>query len=139
MIATSLWLFVLRIIIGATMLIHGYPKLKDGAKSAGAWMKSMGIPPFTAALAMLLEVIGGIALILGVLTPLASILFAIFMVSNIVMKKTKINAVYVSTEKPSYEVDVLYLVIFLTIFIVGAGQYSLDAVLRLPWPLLSLI
>ena len=125
----AVWILVYRLVLGITLLIHGYPKLKDGAKGAGQWMQSMGIPSWTAFLAMLVEVVGGIAIVLGFLTRLAAFFLAIFMIANILMKKNKMKAVYVSTEKPSYEVDVLYLLLAITLLVLGPGPLSLDSAL----------
>lgn len=113
------------------MMIHGYPKLKDGSRQAGQWMKSMGIPPWTATLAMILEFFGGILLIAGFLTRLVSAFMALFMISNIIMKKTKMKASYVSQDKPSYEVDVLYLLIAVTLAVIGPGLLSIDHLIGL--------
>jgi len=125
------WLLIFRIVTGGTMMVHGYPKLKDSAKQAGQWMKSMDIPPWTATLAMVLEFFGGILLITGFLTRLVSAFIALFMISNIIMKKTKMKASYVSQDKPSYEVDVLYLLIAVTLAIIGPGAISVDHLIGL--------
>lgn len=130
-ILLTAWLLIFRIVTGGTMMVHGYPKLKDGAKQAGEWMKSMGIPPWTATLAMALEFFGGILLITGFLTRLVSAFIALFMISNIIMKKTKMKASYISQNKPSYEVDVLYLLIAVTITIIGPGTFSIDHLIGL--------
>ena len=127
----AVWMFVYRFVLGVTLIIHGYPKLKDRAKSAGQWMQSMGIPYWTAFLAMLVEVVGGTAIILGFLTRLAALFLAVFMIANVFMKKSKMKAVYVSVEKPSYEVDVLYLILALTLLVIGPGALSVDSALGL--------
>lgn len=130
-IMLTAWLLIFRIVTGGTMMAHGYPKLKDGAKQAGQWMQSMGIPPWTATLAMVLEFFGGILLITGFLTRVVSAFIAVFMISNIIMKKTKMKALYVSQDKPSYEVDVLYLLIAITLAIMGPGAISIDHLIGL--------
>ncbi|MCL4343606.1 MAG: DoxX family protein [Thaumarchaeota archaeon] len=130
-IVLTAWLLIFRVVIGGTMMIHGYPKLKDGSRQAGQWMKSMGIPPWTATLAMILEFFGGILLIAGFLTRLVSAFMALFMISNIIMKKTKMKASYVSQDKPSYEVDVLYLLIAVTLAVIGPGLLSIDHLIGL--------
>ena len=130
-IVMSVWLLVYRAALGGTLMLHGYPKLKDRAKQAGQWMQSMGIPAWTAALAMILEFFGGALLILGFLTRLVSAFVAIFMVANIIMKKTKMKAAYVSMDKPSYEIDVLYLLLSVTLAVVGPGALSADRLIGL--------
>ena len=130
-ILMSVWLLVYRAALGGTLMLHGYPKLKDRAKQAGQWMQSMGIPAWTAVLAMILEFFGGALLILGFLTRLVSAFVAIFMVANIIMKKTKMKAAYVSMDKPSYEIDMLYLLLAVTLAVVGPGALSADQLIGL--------
>jgi len=122
----TVWLLLYRLVLGGTFMLHGYPKLKDRAKQAGQWMNNMGIPAWTAVLATILEFFGGITLIFGLLTQIVAIFFAIFMVSNIIMKRMKMKSPYISTEKPSYEMDVLYLLLSVTLVLLGPGAISID-------------
>jgi putative oxidoreductase len=126
-------LLILRIVTGAGMVIHGYPKAKGGRVQAGQWMKSMGVPPFTADLATVLEFLGGIFLVIGLLTPLVGLFFVIQFGAIILLKMSKMHAKFISTEqgKPTYEIDVLYLLLALVFLVLGAGSYSLDHLLGL--------
>ena len=126
-------LLILRLVVGAGLALHGYPKVKGGRIQAGQWMKSMGIPRITADLVTVLEFIGGIFLILGLLTPLVGLFFVLQFGSIIWMKKSKMHASFVSMEpgKPTYEIDVVYLLLTLVFLVLGAGPYSLDNLLGL--------
>lgn len=126
-------LLVLRIVTGIALVIHGYPKAKGGRVQAGQWMKSMGVPPFTADLATVLEFLGGIFLIIGLLTPVVGLFFVIQFGAIILMKVSKMHAKFISTEqgKPTYEIDVLYLLLALVFLVLGAGPYSLDHIFGL--------
>ena len=126
-------LLILRLVTGGGLAIHGYPKVKGGRVQAGQWMKSMGIPPFTADLATMLEFLGGIFLVVGFLTPLVGLFLAIQFGSIILMKSTKMHAKFINMEpgKPTYEIDVLYAMLALVFIFLGAGTYSLDHVLGL--------
>ena len=126
-------LLILRLGAGAGLAIHGYPKAKGGRVQAGQWMKSMGIPPFTADLVTVLEFLGGILLVVGLLTPLVGLLFVIQFGSIILMKGSKMHAKFISTEqgKPTYEIDFLYLLLALVFLFMGAGTYSLDHLIGL--------
>ena len=70
---TDIGLLILRIGIGAAMLHAGLRKAFDFSTTAG-FMEAGGWQPstFAAALVTATETLGGIALILGVLTPLAA-------------------------------------------------------------------
>jgi putative oxidoreductase len=126
-------LLILRLVTGGGLVIHGYPKAKGGRIQAGQWMKSMGIPPFTADLATVLEFLGGILLIVGFLTPLVGLFLAIQFGSIILMKRSKMHAKFINMEqgKPTYEIDVLYALLALVFLFLGAGTYSLDHFLGL--------
>ena len=69
----------LRLVIGAALVAHGYPKLNRKTMER---MKGMGLPPAATAGAALTEFVGGIALIIGFLTPLASLLIALEMIPS---------------------------------------------------------
>jgi putative oxidoreductase len=126
-------LLILRVAVGAGMVLHGYPKAKGGRVQAGQWMKSMGIPPMTADLVTVLEVVGGVFLIIGFLTPLVGLFFILEFGSIVGMKKSKMHATFTSTEqgKPTYELDALYLLLALVFLVLGAGPFSLDGLLGL--------
>jgi putative oxidoreductase len=119
----------LRVWLGASFIVHGRPKMGPGMAQTTQWIQSMGLPPVAAYSAATLEVFGGLFLIVGLLVPLVALFFAVFMASNIVMKKTKMHEGYISPGKPSYEVDALYLGLSLVLFVLGAGALSLDGAL----------
>ena len=126
-------LFILRLAVGGALMLHGYPKAKGGRIQAGQWMKSMGIPSATANIVTVLELVGGIFLILGLLTPLVGLYFVLQFASIIWMKKSKMHASFTSMDpsKPSYEIDAFYLMLALVFLVLGAGPFSLDNFLGL--------
>ena len=126
-------LLILRLCVGAGLALHGYPKAKGGRVQAGQWMKGMGIPPITADLVTALEFIGGIFLILGLLTPLVGLFFVLQFGAIIWMKKSKMHASFISMEqgRPTYEIDLVYLLLAMVFLVLGAGPYSLDRLLGL--------
>ena len=126
-------LLVLRLGVGAGLALHGYPKAKGGRVQAGQWLKSMGVTPLAADLVTVLESLGGIFLILGLLTPLIGLLFVVQFGSIIWMKKSKMHASFISMEqgKPTYEIDAVYLLLALVFLVLGAGPLSLDGLLGL--------
>jgi putative oxidoreductase len=74
---TDIALLVLRVFLGLIMVVHGVPKLMGPARQQmRAGMSQLGIPAALFDLVGLLEFIGGLALIFGVLTRVASLLFA---------------------------------------------------------------
>jgi putative oxidoreductase len=122
---------VLRIWLGANFIIHARPKLGKGMVQTTRWIKGMGIPVGAAYTAVALELFGGIFLIVGLIVPIVALFFAIEMVANSVMKRTKMNAEYIGQGKPSYEIDILYLALSLVLIVLGAGALSLDGLVGL--------
>ena len=94
-------------------------------------MKSMGIPASTAILATVIEFFGGLLLVVGLIVPVVAVFVAIQFTSIIGMKSFKMKAPYISMEanKPTYEVDALYLVLALVLVVLGAGVLSIDSIL----------
>ena len=119
---------VLRVWVGANFVIHARPKIQSMPQTIQS-MKGLGVPAGATYAATALELGGGIALILGLLVPIVGLFFVLFMVSASVMKKRKMHADYIAVGKPSYEVDVLYLVLALVLVFIGAGVLSLDGAL----------
>jgi putative oxidoreductase len=121
----------LRVWIGASFIIHSRPKLGKGMVQTAQFMKGMGIPVGAAYTATALELFGGIFLIVGLIVPIVALFFAIFMTSNIIMKRTKMHANYIDAAKPSYEIDALYLGLSLVLLVLGSGVLSLDGLIGL--------
>ncbi|MEM0117673.1 MAG: DoxX family protein [Conexivisphaerales archaeon] len=125
---------ITRIWYGANMMIHGYPKIVQRNQvvqmMAGWWgmQKSIGTVSTMVNMAALLEFVGGIFMIAGFLVPIISLFYAIFFLSIIVMKKSRVKSKYIDASN-SYETDALYLLIAILLIFLGAGQFSLDSLI----------
>lgn len=123
---------VTRVWLGGNMMIHGYPKISNMKKTAEEVKQGLGIPAVAAYMSSILEFFGGIFLIIGLIVPIVSMFFAIFMIANIIMKKTKMKAAYIAHPgKPSYEIDITYLILSLSLIVLGAGAWSVDSLIGL--------
>ena len=122
---------VTRIWVGANMMIHGYPKLRNLKQTAEETKQTLGIPIKATYAATILEFFGGLLLIIGLIVPIVGLFFAIFMISNVIMKKTRMNAAYISPSKASYEIDITYLILSIILIVLGAGALSVDSVIGL--------
>jgi len=117
--------------MGANMMIHGYPKLRN-MKQTAEWTKQLGIPVGATYTATVLEFFGGLFLIIGLIVPIIGLFFAIFMIANVIMKKTRMNAAYIATtDRASYEIDITYLILSIILIVLGAGALSVDSVIGL--------
>jgi len=124
--SSDLVLLALRVIFGAAMIMHGYPILSGQVrKQIETGMKQVGVPPALSTLTKVLELVGGIAVIIGFLTPLAGILFALEMVTATWLQRNKFSKKYIG----GYELDILYLGAAIVFVLVGAGSISVDGLL----------
>jgi putative oxidoreductase len=124
----ALGLFVLRVVTGAAFILHGWPKIQN----AFHWMDEFPNPPpgFLQALAALSEFGGGIALILGLFTPLFSLGIACTMAVAITTVHLPHGDPFVGKPGgPSFEPAAVYLAITIMLILVGPGLLSLDALL----------
>jgi DoxX len=78
---------VARVWVGANMMIHGYSKLRNLKHAAEEAKKTLGVPIGATYTATILEVFGGLFLIIGLIVPLVALFFAIFMIANVIMKE----------------------------------------------------
>src|SRR5688572_9024449 len=80
----DLGLLILRLVLAAVLLYHGIPKLLDFSGTVAGFTQ-MGIPAPTlsAAFAMIVEVGGGILILLGIAVDLAGLLVVIDMLGAI--------------------------------------------------------
>ncbi|KYF76776.1 DoxX family protein [Sorangium cellulosum] len=119
----SVGLLALRVVTGIAFIFHGWGKIQ----APFGWMgPTAPVPGFLQALAVLAEVGGGIAWILGLLTPLASLGIAITMavaVSVHVMNGDPFFAMGAA----SYEAAAVYFSISLVLLLLGPGRLSADA------------
>lgn len=72
-------LLVARIIVGGIFIFAGWTKVSDMASTIG-FFGQMGFSPFWAYLASYAELVGGVLVVLGLWTCLASIVLAIVMI-----------------------------------------------------------
>lgn len=112
--------FPIRIIAGIAFILHGLPKLSNLPGTEDFFANMVGLPPTLALPVGLLEVIGGIALLVGFLTRIASILFIIEMIGSTIVAKLPKGFV------GGYELDLLLIAISISLILTGPGRLSIE-------------
>ena len=132
----------LRLIVGYGFMEHGYAKLARGPDDFANILHALGMPAATLLswATILVELLGGLAVIVGAFIPLASIpmafvlLVAIFTVhlpygfSSI--KIQSVTAAGAHFGQPGYETDLLYLAGLAALVLGGSGPLALDRLRR---------
>ena len=123
----ALGLLLVRVVFGLALALHGWPK----AQHPTAWMgPDAPVPGFLQFLAALSEFGGGLALIFGLLTPLACLGILCTMVTAFAMVHfPKGNPFVVNALAPSYETVAFFAVVALALIVAGPGALSLDAMI----------
>ena len=109
----------LRILVGIGLILHGIPKITD-AHSVEGFFSSVGLPPELAVPIGLLEVIGGICILTGILTRVSAGLIAIEMIGAIL--NVKLSKGFIG----GYELELLIMIICISLFISGPGRISIE-------------
>ena len=120
----SCGLAALRIVVGVIFLMHGGQKLFMGFHNVAGFLGSLGIPlpTFAAIVLTAVEFLGGIALILGLLTRYFAALLAIDMLVALITYHVK-NGFFMPN---GVEYPMLLLVANLNLVLAGAGALGVD-------------
>ncbi|MGE6256920.1 DoxX family protein [Heyndrickxia sporothermodurans] len=119
---------ILRIVIGVSFFVHGLVKFQGGIENISGWFDSIGIPGFMAYVIASIELVGGLALIIGFGTRVVSALFVLIMLGAII--KVKFAVGFLGNDKMAgYELELAYLAISLFLAINGSRLLSVSQLL----------
>jgi putative oxidoreductase len=132
----------LRLIVGFGFMEHGFAKLSKGPDALATILHALAVPAphFMAWITILIELLGGLAILLGAFVSLVSLpmaallLVAIFTVhlpygfSSI--KLMAVTAAGAQFGPPGYECDLLYLACLAALVFGGPGPLAIDGLLR---------
>ena len=129
----------LRMILGVGFMVHGWAKWSRGPAAFAELLKQAHVPlPFANAwLVTLLEIFGGLALLMGAFVTIVSVplilsmLGAMFTV-NIKYGFSTVNTIGLTPQgpllgPPGYEINLLYIAGLVALILGGAGPLSMDA------------
>ena len=129
----------IRIILGVGFMVHGWAKWSRGPAAFAELLKQAHVPmPLVNAwLVTLLEIFGGLALLMGAFVAIVSVplilsmLGAMFTV-NIKFGFSAVNTIGLTPAgpqlgPPGYEINLLYIACLVVLILAGAGPLSIDA------------
>jgi uncharacterized membrane protein YphA (DoxX/SURF4 family) len=119
--------FILRLVLGVTFFVHGLVKFQGGIENIVGWFDSIGLPGVLAYGVALLEMVGGIALVVGLGSRIVSGLFVLLMLGAIVTAKLA-GGFLGNGQGAGWELDLALLAIALFIAINDSKMFALDKV-----------
>lgn len=122
---------VIRLAMGVVFTAHGVDKLNNGVAGFSGFLASLNIPlpELMGWVVTLLELGGGILLILGLGTRIVATLFAIEMVATIALVKAEVGLI--GEQGAGAEIDVMLLAGALALMLMGPGPGSVDSLIGL--------
>jgi putative oxidoreductase len=130
-----------RLIVGYGFVEHGLAKLARGFDAFPAILQALRVPAphLMGWLTILVEILGGLAVLLGALVPLASIpMAAVLLVAMVTVhlpygfSSIKLLAVTTAGAQfgpPGFETDLLYLACLAALVLGGSGPLAIDSLL----------
>jgi putative oxidoreductase len=120
-------LLLLRVVVGVTMMLHGYNHWRGGGKIAGTarWFSGLGLRygVLQAWMSVVTELGAGFLLVIGLLTPLAcAAVISVMLVAGLLAHRK--NGFFVF--KDGYEYVLLVAVACLLLGLAGPGRFSVD-------------
>ena len=118
----------MRVVMGVMFLVHGVAKFQMGLGNVDAWFSSIGIPGFLAYVVAVLELAGGILLILGLFTRVVSALFVVMLIGAIVTTKLSVGLLG-NGQMAGYELDLGFILVTLYLAVANESAFSVDRLL----------
>jgi putative oxidoreductase len=133
--AADLGLLLLRSVLGVVMVAHGANHVWGGGRIPGTarWFESLGMRPgrLHAWTASITELGAGTMLVVGLVTPLAAAgVVGVMLVAWVVNHRG--NGFFTFRPGEGWEYVMTLTVVAVAVAVLGAGGWSLDAVLALP-------
>jgi putative oxidoreductase len=141
----------LRLIVGYGFMEHGFAKIARGPEAFTTILHAIGVPAphLMAWSTILIEVLGGLAVILGAFVTLVSVPMAVVLLVAIFtvhlpygfssIKLMAVTAAGAQFGPPGYETDVLYLACLAALVLGGSGPLAVDVLIRKRMNPLSMI
>ncbi|TCK43638.1 putative oxidoreductase [Paraburkholderia sp. BL8N3] len=128
----------LRLIVGYGFMAHGYAKIVKNPEAFAGILHAIGVPAphFMAWATIVIELLGGLAVMAGAFVPLVSLpMIAVLLVAALTVhlpygfSSIKLMAVTAAGPRfgpPGYETDLLYLACLVALVFGGSGPFAVD-------------
>ena len=134
----------LRLIVGYGFMAHGFAKLSKGPEDFAAILQAMGVPSphLMAWLTILIELLGGLAVLVGAFVAVVSVpMVVVFLVAICTVhlpfgfssiKLLAVTPAGPTFGPPGYEVSLLYIACLAALVMGGSGPFALEGLIRKP-------
>lgn len=123
----------LRLGLGIVFVVHGLSKLDGGpATGFGGMLTGLGVaaPALLAWLVTIAELVGGVLLLVGLLTRLATLPLIATMIGAILLVKADLGVIAApEAPMPGAELDIALLAGLVALLLIGPGRLSVDRML----------
>ena len=116
---------ILRVILGVSFFIHGLVKFQGGIENIAGWFESIGLPGALAYVVAFVEMVGGLAVVIGLGTRIVSVLLSLVMIGAIIKVKLAVGFLG-NGQMAGYELDLAFLAMAVVIAINGSNIFALD-------------
>lgn len=124
LVAGDLGRLLLRLTLGALMLLHGIAKMRNGIDPIIDAVANNGLPPLLAYGVFIGEVLAPVLLIIGLWTRLAALVVAVNMIVAIALMHSADIAMLSRSGGWAIELQALFLALALGVALLGPGRYA---------------
>ncbi|MGI8541422.1 MAG: DoxX family protein [Rubrobacteraceae bacterium] len=121
-----------RVIVGVIMTAHGWQKLVGGPGAFGeSTLAALGVPlpVLMGFVVTLVELVGGVFLIVGLLSRLSALLLTVNLVVATLLVKVDLGLI--AAEGAGAELDLALIACLVVVLLAGPGKLALDRILGL--------
>ena len=125
-------LAILRIVLGIAFVVHGWSKLNGGVDGVAGFfggMLGIPLPGLMAWVVTIVELVGGLLLIVGALTQIVGILLVLDMLGAILFAFLLRGAPFIENGQISWEKEAVFAAAALCLVLAGPGAWSVDDVM----------
>ncbi|ACP39317.1 DoxX family protein [Saccharolobus islandicus] len=123
----SVGLLIFRILYGIALIPHGVGKANKNANSQfKGFIKQLGVPPIFVDLSMLVEILGGLLVMIGAISLIVSAVLILFFLGTIVVSH-RMKKPLATGMNPGVDLDILFLAGAIILLLLGPGEFALLA------------